>query len=66
MALVSQYIAEGGYNYFSALPPTEPDINSSLLATFGEFEFQTEDDPIPRHEYAMRRMWFIPQMVTDD
>lgn len=41
-------------------------LDSSLLATFGEIDFITENDPMPRHEIIMRNMWTPNELKGDE
>lgn len=57
MALVSQYIAEDGFQYA---------IDSGWLSTFGELDYTPDVTGDFRHERAMRRLWPLKSMVRDD
>ena len=56
MALVSQDIAEDGFN---------SPIDSSLLATFGEIDFIPPVGAEKRHEYALRKIWPLRELLSE-
>ena len=54
--LISQNIAEDGFN-----DPLDP----SLLATFGEIDFIPPVGPEKRHEYALRKIWPLRELLSE-